>query len=440
MRLNLLSCHRDTYNRECMDATYHKPKLRWPIDINVHSVSSDGGDATEAREDKAPEKVLVIRCPLGVSPKPLVLVAAVAPVVSLFQGELTISEILARCAPYGLQEDTLRDLIKLLDEGLFLANARFFAAERQLKESFLDLSVRPPALAGLAYPATELELRRSIEDLLVEPLHKTWDRPLRCLVAPHIDYRRGGSCYGRIYPYLASSVADTYVLIGTAHQYSERMFHLSAKDFQSPLGVLPCRTEFVSRLASRYGMKRAFEDEFLHKQEHSLELQLPFISAVKPGVAIVPILVGSFHRALGAGRGLSEFDEYESFVGALVETIREEERDGRKVCFIAGVDMAHVGRVFGDDWDLSKERMEVIATRDAHYLDAIVTHDHARIFAHIAEDMDARRICGFPTMYTVLDALARLGIQLRCEMRTYDQAVDYQGGCAVTFAGLALTE
>jgi hypothetical protein len=41
-------------------------------------------------------------------------------------------------------------------------------------------------------------------------------------------------------------------------------------------------------------------------------------------------------------------------------------------------------------------------------------------------------------MYTVLDILKKLGVRVRCGVTHYDQAVDYQSDCAVTFAGLAL--
>jgi AmmeMemoRadiSam system protein B len=216
------------------------------------------------------------------------------------------------------------------------------------------------------------------------------------------------------------------------------MFHLSAKDFASPLGVLPGDTGFITTLANRFGVGRAFADEYLHKKEHSLELQLPFISAVRPGISIVPILVGSFHAAVSAGKPPREYEEYETFVGSLVETIRNAEAEGRKVCFIAGVDMAHVGSFFGDEWSLSPERMEAIAERDKRYLDAIAAYSCDELFAHIAEDGDARRICGFPTMHTILDTLQRLSRPGSCYVRSYQQAVDYPSGCAVTFAGLAL--
>jgi AmmeMemoRadiSam system protein B len=420
-----------------MDATYHKPKLRWPLDIRMHDAPTASGDAGTRAES---QRVVVLQCPLGVTPQPLVLISAVAPVLALFQGELTTQEILARCAPSGLGEETLRELITLLDDNLFLANARFFAAERSMKENFLNLSVRPAALAGLSYPESREALRKLVDGYLVDLQKTPSHMELCCLVAPHIDYQRGGVCYGGIYPHLAASNADLYILIGTSHQYSERLFHLSAKDFESPLGVLSCRTDFVSRVASRYGTLRAFADEFLHKREHSLELQLPFMSRVRPQASIAPILVGSFHKAIASGRYPHEWEEYEAFVASLVEAIQAENREGKRVCFVAGVDMAHIGPFFGDDWTLSPQKMTLVAERDREYLKAIETRDLRKLFAHVAEDGDARRICGFPTMYTILDVLERLGVAYSSHSTSYEQAVDYISGCAVTFAGMALYE
>lgn len=417
-----------------MDSTFSRPKLRWPIDIRLHDIPQGASPVGAAAE----RQVLVLQCPLGVAEQPLYLLPAAGQVISLFQGELTYEEIVARCAPLGLREETLRELITLLDEHLFLANARFFAAEREKREGYGSLSVRPAALAGLSYPGAARELGVLVDSFLAPHHAPPAMGELVCLVAPHIDYRRGGVSYGEIYPHLREPRVDTFILMGTAHQYSRHMYHLSAKDFESPLGRLSCDLEFVTKLANRYGSSRAFADEFLHKREHSLELQLPFLSRVSPGSSIVPILVGSLHEAVSSGRSPREFDEYESFVGSLVESIREATRSGKRVCFIAGVDMAHVGSFFGDPWELTPERMAHVAERDARYLEAIAAHDLNRLFSHIAEDGDARRICGFPTMYTILDTLSRLGIRARCQTRRYHQAVDYPSGCAVTFAGMAL--
>jgi AmmeMemoRadiSam system protein B len=413
-----------------MDSTNSRPKLRWPLDIQFIPIDGQGN---------AEQRALVIQCPIGVSQAPLILVPAVGSIISVLDGQLSREEILSRFAPQGLRKEILDELIQLLDDHLFLANTRFFAAEGEMKERYQALSVRPPALAGLGYPAEPEHLGRLIDGFLVKGQIAALPSDLCCLIAPHIDYRRGGRCYGQIYPYLAASNADTYVLMGTAHQYSKHMFHLSAKDFDSPLGCLPCDTEAVTKIAHRYGVERSFADEYLHKREHSLELQLPFIGRVKPGARIVPILVGSLHRSIASGRAPHEFNEYASFVGALTEVLREKVHNGERVCFIAGVDMAHVGPHFGDAEPLTQQQMEEVARRDRRYLEAISYHDLEALFAHIAEDSDARRICGFPTMHTILDVLRGLGVRAASAFETYDQAVDYPSGCAVTFAGMALT-
>ena len=162
------------------------------------------------------------------------------------------------------------------------------------------------------------------------------------------------------------------------------------------------------------------------------------MAAVKPRALIAPILVGSFHEMVSAGKYPHEFGEYESFVGALMEGIRTKVSEGKKVCFIAGVDMAHVGRHFGDKEWLSSERLRRIGERDQHYLTAIKRGDKKALFEQMCEDGDARRICGFPTMYTILDVLERMGKRYECDVINYEQAVDDQADCAVTFAGAAM--
>jgi predicted class III extradiol MEMO1 family dioxygenase len=97
-----------------------------------------------------------------------------------------------------------------------------------------------------------------------------------------------------------------------------------------------------------------------------------------------------------------------------------------------------VGRQFGDEGALSQEGMQVIARRDEQYLSAIRKGDKTTLFNHICEDGDARRICGFPTMYTIMDILERTENSYDCDVISYDQAVDYKSDCAVTYAGAAM--
>ncbi len=380
----------------------------------------------------------MIQCPVGISAAPLALMPQFAPVIVELDGAQTSEQIVAKFAPQGLTPEILRELITRLDDHLFMANARYFAAEKLAKDAFHSAPVRAPALAGGAYPASKEELAGMVNGYLKPFEPSETKRDIACLIAPHIDYRRGGSCYGAIYPRLTESRADTYILIGTAHQFSRRIFHLCAKDFQSPVGTHPCDQGFVTELANRFGVDRAFADQYLHRREHSLELQLPFLSVVQSDAPVVPILVGSYHQMLEAMRYPQEWEEYETFAGALTEIIKERAKHGEKISFLAGVDMAHVGRSFGDEGSLSPERMREIGYRDQQYLRAIEECNPKALFDHIAEDQDARRVCGFPTMYLVLDVLNRLGGKTEVDVVAYDQAVDYPSDCAVTFAGVAM--
>jgi AmmeMemoRadiSam system protein B len=403
------------------------PKLRWPLDIQRHSSGS--------------ENVIVLTCPLGITEKPLVLVSGVAPLLGGFDGRKSIDELAQDFAKVGVQRSVIDQLLKLLDEHLFLENERFLSAREKSKNDFLNAQVRPSSHAGLTFSSDPQELIKEIDSFLsVPPALENIPSitPLATLVSPHIDYRRGGPCYGRAYQNLKNDGADVYILIGTSHQYSELLFHLTKKDFASPLGSLPCDRTFVETLANLYGEKRSFEDEILHRKEHSLELQVPFISRVKPGATIVPILVGGFHHMVQSGKLPEETPLYNDFVAALCETIMQANKKGRYVTFIAGVDMAHVGKHFGDKNSLTPEFMETVRTRDIDYLEAISAADKKRLFSHIALDNDARKICGFPTMYTILDVAERLHWKLNCKVFDYQQAVDYSSDCAVTFAALGL--
>ncbi len=413
------------------------PKLRWPLDLSVEQI-----------EGKA---ILLIRDPLGIAPRPLALVAAVTPLIASFEGKLSVEEIAGKFAAQGATKELVNELLQILDQNLYLSTPKYMEAQAKISKDFLSSQSRAAALAGAGYPEDPAVLRLELDRYLgsngVHNLSgsKSKDQMVG-LVAPHIDYNRGGKCYGVTYNKLLDQNHDLYLLFGTSHQYSSGLFHLTKKHFESPLGELPCDTNFVELLANRYGYQRSFADELLHRREHSLELQVPFIreihlrknGIIRPIPKIVPVLVGSFHQMYSSGKGPEEFDEYESFVSSLAECAREELARGLKICFIAGVDMAHLGRAFGDAGALSPEQMKQVELRDQIYLEAVCRQDKKALFAHVAEDQNARKICGFPTLYTMIDLFSRLGIRYSSEVFDYSQAVDYGRDCAVTFAGVGL--
>lgn len=402
-----------------------RPKLRWPLEVDYQTV--DG------------KRFVVLQCALGIVEEPLGLVEAVAPLLGQLNGVHTIAQIAEHFSDQGVTSELVSELVELLDKGYFLEGDRFDRLSSKVRNSYRKKDVRPSALAGRSFPPSEEALRSEVVNYLQagKILSSQHKGKLFGLATPHIDYGRGGKCYGKAYNALREEQHGLYVLIGTSHKYSELLFHLSDKHFDSPMGRLRCDHAFVSTLASRYGQQRSFADEILHKYEHSLELQVPFMNALCPQATIAPILVGSFHQMITQDKLPEEFPEYDEFAAALAEAIAERRSSGGKVSFLAGVDMAHVGQSFGDIEALTPDFMEHIAERDAIYLQALQEQNKEMLFTHIVEDGDARRICGFPTMYTVLDVCDRLGINYTAELIDYSQAVDYNTDCAVTFAGMS---
>ena len=410
-----------------------KPKLRLPLNISLQAFEQSHG--------------IVIQCPLGVTERPLILIPELAPILAKLDGSASLDDLADRFEELGARRQLLLDLVTLLDQYLFLESPEFLRAEAQIRLAFLESPLREAALAGAAYSADPKELRRSIESYLSQnrqssmPLRsfaKKQQSNLDILVTPHIDYQRGWQGYAQAFSAIANRSYDLVILIGTSHQYSELLFHLTRKDFASPLGVLPNATYFSDELISRYGA-RSIRDEYLHKKEHSLELSLPFIQLTLGVNKIVPILVGSFHHLLDWPSGPHEFEPYHNFVESLSYLLDKELQASKRVLIIAAVDMAHVGQHFGDSTALTAQFLEEVRQRDQEYLELILAQDRSGLWSHISSDLDARRICGFPTLYTVLDLVDKLGVKLRGELLGYHQAVNYRQDCAVTYAAALLS-
>jgi AmmeMemoRadiSam system protein B len=105
----------------------------------------------------------------------------------------------------------------------------------------------------------------------------------------------------------------------------------------------------------------------------------------------------------------------------------------RKVCVIAGVDLAHVGPRFGDALANTPAVLERVAREDGKMLEPVIAADPAAFFESVAADGDSRRICGLSPIYAFLRALPGA----RGELLRYSQWPDQQG--AVSFCAAAFS-
>lgn len=153
-------------------------------------------------------------------------------------------------------------------------------------------NVRAAHYAGTWYPGDAAVLRASIETYLagVEPL--TLPSPPLALVAPHAGHRFSGPAAAHAYAQVRGADINRVVLLGPLHRM---IFGSAHGDFMAPaevayatpLGEIPVDTHFIAALSRLAPLKVVRRD-----QEHSLEIELPFLQVALKQFSLVPIMMG----------------------------------------------------------------------------------------------------------------------------------------------------
>ena len=165
------------------------------------------------------------------------------------------------------------------------------------------LPVRPPAVAGYFYPAEPARLREQVEAMLEQAradLAGTGDgrggtdpSGLEALIVPHAGYVYSGPTAARAWA-LAGSLRGRLrrvVMLGPTHRVGVRAMALpGCRAMDTPLGAV--EVEVPPQLAALEEEGLVVTRPDVHAEEHCLEVQLPFLSTVLPGVPVVPLAVG----------------------------------------------------------------------------------------------------------------------------------------------------
>jgi hypothetical protein len=233
---------------------------------------------------------------------------------------------------------------------------------------------------------------------------------------------------------VARSDADLFVIFGTDHVGVDHPFTLTRKHYATPLGEVTTDITLVDQLASRLdGALDLFADELHHRTEHSIEFQALLLRHVFPPerpIQVLPVLCGSLHRFVEEREDPTTHTGIARFLDTLGELL-----EGRKVCVIAGADLAHVGPRFGDARPLREPDRDRVARLDAVTLEACTKGDAQAFLDSVRADRDARRICGIAPIYHTL----RLCQGARGDVVAYDQCpADEDGGSLVSIAGVVL--
>jgi len=239
------------------------------------------------------------------------------------------------------------------------------------------MPIRRAAVAGSWYPGTQAALAAAV-DAHLAPIARDLAGDLVALVAPHAGLMYSGPVAAQAYRVLRGRRFDVAVLVGPSHFVGfDGVAIYPGGGFETPFGVATIDEVCAARL--RDASSIAHDNTAVHAREHSLEMQLPFVQRLAPGVPIVPVLMG--YQTADTARALGD---------ALAVAL-----SGRNTLIVASTDLSH----YHD-------------AATAARLDAVVIDHVARFDAdglQRALDRQPEHACGGGPLVSVMRAAKTLG-------------------------------
>jgi AmmeMemoRadiSam system protein B len=405
--------------------TDERPKLR-PIEmipVQAHGVQQ-----------------FLLRDPQRLAPGEVAVPADIAYLISQFDGSHTVREAqVAYVRRFGtlITTDSINDLLARLDDALLLDTVRFQEFRANLEADFRERPVRAAAHAGRSYDQGAAAFVQTWEPRLAaadRPGDFALDEDRPALIAPHYDMNGAAECYAAAYSLLSTAPRpDVGVILGVAHTGGQVPFAMTRKPFETPFGALETDQELTEHLADNAPFD-AFADEFLHRDEHSIEFQTALFHllyhADEPP-RIVPILCEGYLRQNGEFANPSTVLPVEGFLQALQDALAA---DSRRVAVIASADLSHIGARFGEPPPLTQTHLDIARRHDMALLERAQAGDADGLYDMLAEAEDRYNVCGFPAIYGLIRAVP----PSEGSLLGYRQAADPHTQSCVSFASVGL--
>lgn len=208
-------------------------------------------------------------------------------------------------------------------------------------------NIRKSVIAGTWYPGSANALRREIQQYLDQAaLPELQGRPA-ALVSPHAGYVYSGPIAAFGYKTLKKGEFEKVIIVGPSHRaYFRGAALFGAGGFETPLGIVETDSGLTESLAEATPMIKSTPDA--HAQEHSIEIQLPFLQVVLGDFRFVPVLMGE------QSRGICE---------AVAAAITPALADG-KTLLVASSDLSHY-RPYDSAVKIDKVVLDRIENMDA---------------------------------------------------------------------------
>lgn len=249
-------------------------------------------------------------------------------------------------------------------------------------------AIRPSAIAGTWYPGSAPELRRTIEGYLNQVQPVALSGRLLALVSPHAGYAYSGPTAAHAYAQLRAMSAESapfgrVVLLGPLHRpvWGSRLGALMVPTedaYRTPLGDVPLDRAFINALGREINLTPVRMDE-----EHSLEIQLPFLQVALGKFSLVPIMLG---QHISESHARVQVEALAQSLAGLIDT---------GTLLVASTDLSHLDN-YADVVHTDRRLVDLVAAFDVEEL------------AQALEEEEVQA-CGATGLITVLRACQKLG-------------------------------
>ena len=223
-------------------------------------------------------------------------------------------------------------------------------------------NIRPAARAGQFYPDSRVELESTIQVFLDDAESIPIPGIVAGLWVPHAGYVFSGQIAGNAYRLVQGMEYETVVIIGPSHY--ARLDGAAVGEwsgYRTPLGIVKVDTQLVKEFV--YATPLISHIAGADRYEHSVEVQVPFIQKVLPGVPIVPMVID-------ASLGYSDVKKIAKALAAVAKS--------RNILFVASSDMSHFPS-YKDAYEIDLRVLDKVADYDARgvieFNDAIMRED-----------------------------------------------------------------
>ncbi len=239
--------------------------------------------------------------------------------------------------------------------------------------------MRYPAVAGQFYEGTEDSLRRQIEGCFLHnlgpgeiPKLQIGERRIKGAVVPHAGYMFSGPVAAHVCVAMAKDgFPETFIIIGPKHSPLGSPIAITTEEFSTPLGNVAIDMDLAEKLHTGV----IDNDITAHRDEHSIEVQLPFLQYLRPDIKFVPLCIG--HQTYKMAREVGE--------------IISKAIEGKDVVVMASTDFSHY------------VQKEVAEKKDMKAIEAIINLDAKSLYKTV--DKYKISMCGYGPVMAMLEAV-----------------------------------